>query len=478
MNIRGIPLSILSAATFVACSSTDLVEPAVLETESLQEPSPLAPKCKAGFADCDGITKIGDADAVTDWNEIAVGAVGAGGRPGPTGTVDLALVQAAVHDAVQAIDRRYEPYFAEVPRAHGSRAAAVAAAAHDVLVGFYPAQAATLDMTYFNYLAAKGLTDDPGLEVGQKVAVKIIPLRRLDPDPRPPPFIGGTAPGQWRPTNSFIGDPPMPAPFSPMTAPWLGNFDPLTLTGPARFRAAPPPALTSERYTRDYNEVKALGSFGSTDRTPEQTDIAHFWSENFVAQWNRALRRIAAEHIYKTGERARLFALANLATADAFITSWESKKFYVFWRPLTAIVEGDNDGNPDTIGDTEWQPLINTPPYPDYTSGANNITGAVTRTLQLFFRRDHMKFEVTSLAPLAVQKTRTYHRFSEAAREVVDARVLLGIHFRFADTAARAQGRRVAEWTFSGYLRPINGDHHGGQPHDDQRHEEIELSDE
>jgi hypothetical protein len=129
--------------------------------------------------------------------------------------------------------------------------------------------------------------------------------------------------------------------------------------------------------------------------------------------------------------------------------------------PLTAIVEGDNDGNPDTAGDAAWQPLINTPNYPDYTSGANNITGAVTRTLALFFRRDHMKFKVTSLAPLALQKTRTFDRFSEAAEEVVDARVLLGIHFRFADTAAREQGQRVAEWTFGHFLLPIDRAHHG-----------------
>ncbi len=409
MNIRGIALSILSAATFVACNSpADLVAPAESETESVQQAVASPPECKAGFAECDGMAKMDEADVVTDWNEIILNAVTAG-RPGPTGVADIALVHAALHDAVQAIDRRYEPYFAEVPGAHGSRAAAAAAAAHDVLVGFYSTQAATLEMvdtTYFNYLTAKGLTGNPGLEVGQKVAVKIIPLRRLNPDPLPLPFFGGMEPGQWRPTNSFIvGNPTVPAPFSPMLAPWLGNFDPFTLTGPARFRAAPPPALTSEHYTKDYNEVKAFGSFGSTDRTPEQTEMAYFWSENFVAQWNRAMRGIAAKHIHKTGESARLFALANLAIADALITAWESKNFYVFWRPLTAIVEGNNDGNPDTAGDDTWQPLVNTPNYPDYTSGANNITGAATRTLALYFRRDHMKFEVTSLAPLAVQKS-------------------------------------------------------------------------
>jgi hypothetical protein len=475
MNIRGCALSILSAATFVACNSReDLVGPAESETESVQQALASPRESKSGFAACDGMTELADVDAVTYWNDITLAAVIVG-RPGPTGVADLALVEAAVHDAVQAIDGRYEPYNVEVPGAHGSRSAAVAAAAHGVLVGFYPSQATTLDTTYENFLAAKGLTGNPGLQVGQKVAERIIPLRRLDPVPLPPPFNGGTAPGQWRPTNSFIsvmGNPPVPAPFSPMAVPWLADFDPLTLTGPARFRAAPPPALTSERYTRDYNEVKALGSLGSTDRTAAQTDLAYFWSENFVAQWNRALRCIATNYIHKTGDSARLFALANLALADALITAWDSKRFYVFWRPLTAILEGNNDGNPDTTGDDAWQPLINTPNYPDYTSGANNITGAVTRTLALFFRRDDLTFQVTSLAPLAIQKTRTFDRFSEAAQEVVDARVLLGIHFRFADVAARAQGQRVAEWAFRHFLLPINRGHDRDNPHGDQGQED------
>ena len=476
MNNRGFALSILSAATFVACDSReDLVGPAESETERVQQALASPPGSKAGFAACDGTTDLADADAVTYWNDITLAAVTAG-RPGPRGVADLALVEAAVHDAVQAIDGRYEPYNVEVPGAHGSRSAAVAAAAYYVLVGFYSSsQAATLKTTYDNFLVAKGLTGNPGLEVGRKVAEQIIPLRRLDPVPLPPAPNDGTAPGQWRPTDSFIsvmGNPPVPAPFSPMLVPWLASFDPFTLTGPARFRAGPPPALTSARYTRDYNEVKAFGSFGSTARTPEQTDLAYFWSENFVAQWNRALRCIAANHIDKTGDSARLFALANMAIADALITAWDSKRFYFFWRPLTAILEGNNDGNPDTTGDDAWQPLINTPNYPDYTSGANNITGAVTRTLALFFRRDDLRFTVSSLAPLAIQKTRTFDSFSEAAQEVVDARVFLGIHFRFADTAARAQGQRIAEWAFSHFLLPINRGHHRDNPHGDHDQED------
>jgi hypothetical protein len=399
------------------------------------------------------------ADAVVDWNEIAQPAIAAG-RPGPIGAMDSALVQVAVHDAVQAIDKRFEPYHVEVKGAHGSRAAAAAAAAHGVLVGIYPAQAATLDATYFNYLAKHGLTGDPGLLVGEKVAAGILPLRRTDPVPLPPPFTGGTGIGQWRPTPSFLGSPPAPPSGAPMAVHWIAGFDPFTLTSPTRFRADPPPALTSERYRKDYDEVKKLGSFGSTDRTPEQKDIAYFYSENFLAQWNRALRGIATKHLRRTGDSARLFALANMSVADALISSWESKKFYNVWRPITAINEGDNDGNPGTVGDPTWQSLINNPNYPDYTSGANNVTGAMTRTLSLFFNRDRMTFEVTSLAPLAIQKTRVYNRFSEAADDVVDARIYLGIHFRFADTAARKQGQRVAEWAFNHFLLPLDDDGH------------------
>ena len=416
----------------------------------------------AALGVCGWLAAAGSAsgDAVVDWNEIAQSAIVVG-RPGPIGAIDSALVQVAVHDAVQAIDRRFEPYHAELKGAKGSRSAAAAAAAHAVLVGIYPAQAPALDATYFNYLAAHGLGNDPGLQVGEQVAAAILPLRRTDPNPPLPAFTGGTGIGQWRPTPSFIGNPPVPPSGAPMAVHWMAGFDPFTLTSPTRFRAVAPPALTSERYRRDYDEVKRLGSFSSTDRTPAQTDLAYFYTDNFLAQWNRALRGIANNHVRRIGDSARLFALANLATADALISSWDSKKFYNFWRPITAINEGDNDGNPGTAGDPAWRPLINTPNYPDYTSGANNVVGAMTRTLAQFFHRDRLTFEVTSNAPLAVQKSRIYHRFSDAAEDVVEARILLGIHFRFADTAARKQGQRVADWTFDHFLLPLDDGKHG-----------------
>ena len=247
-----------------------------------------------------------------------------------------------------------------------------------------------------------------------------------------------------------------------MTVPWLGNVTPFTLTRPSQFLAQPPPALTSLQYTTDYNEVKALGALHNSARTPEQTDIAHFWGGNNPVLWNQVLRDIATAHVDNIADSARLFALVDLAMADAGITAWNSKNYYVFWRPITAIQLGDTDGNPHTAGDSTWLPLIATPAYPDHTSGANNLSSSATRAFALFFGTDQMTFSVTTTnTGPTIQDTRTYSRFSDAAQEVVDARIYEGIHFRFADEAARQQGRLVAQWAFNNFLRPLDdGDDH------------------
>jgi hypothetical protein len=400
------------------------------------------------------------ADAVSDWNAIAVQASVAAGRPGPSGVLDVATVQAAVYDAVQAIERRYEPYYVEIPGASGSPEAAAAKAAHDVLVNRFPAQAGSLDTTYQQYLLNHGLSEsDPGIAVGAKAAAGIIALRACDgsfPNPPPPPFVGGTGIGMWRPT---------PPNFAPMAASWMGNVTPFTLTRPSQFRAGPPPALTSREYARDYNEVKAVGSLNNSSRTPEQTDVAHFWNANYIVLWNQILRDMANAHVDNIADSAKLFALADMSIADALITAWNTKSYYVVWRPSTAIQEGDNDGNPRTAGDTSWQPLIANPPYPDYSSGANNFTAAATRSLENFFGTDYMTFSITTTnTGPTVQDTRTYHRFSDVAQDVVDARIYEGIHFRFADEEARRQGRKVANFAFKNFLRPLNNG--GGQGDD------------
>jgi hypothetical protein len=395
---------------------------------------------------------IARADAVLDWNAIAVNTISTASppRPGPVGFLDLAIVQAAVYDAVQAIDGKFKPYHVQIPDASGSPEAAAAKAAHDVLVQIFPAQAASLDTAYRDYLASKGLAgDNPGVAVGQAGAAGILALRANDgrvPNPLPPPFTGDTATGVWRPTTSSQPGPPPSG--SPMATPWLGAVPCFTLQSGDQFRAKPPPPLTSQRYTTDHNEVKALGGYSNSARTPEQTQLAYFYAGNNFILWHRTLRDVAAAHVKNIGDSARLLALANLAIADAVITAWDSKRHYVLWRPITAIQEGDSDENAATAGDLSWQPLLNTPPYPEYTSGANNVTGALTRSLALFFGKDEVTFTVTSEHPQAAQKTRIYGRFSDMASDMVDVRIYQGIHFRFGDEAGREQGRQVAEWVF------------------------------
>ena len=166
---------------------------------------------------------------------------------------------------------------------------------------------------------------------------------------------------------------------------------------------------------------------------------------------------IVGDYLSDIGDSARLLALVHLAIADAIITSWDSKRYWNFWRPVTAIHEGDNDGNRQTVGDAGWLPLITTPNYPDYTSGANSVSGATSTMLANFFGTDKVTFSITSTFPQAIQKTRTYSRFSDAAEDIVDARIYQGIHFRFADVVARRQATHVANWAFSHFLRPVGG---------------------
>jgi hypothetical protein len=414
-------------------------------------------------------------------NVIASETIFAGGRPaGPSGLLDFAMVHVAIHDAVQAYEKRFQPYAIHIRRAGGSRVAAAAAAARDVLVNRFPLLEASIHSKYLLFLANHGLTPaDEGTDVGERAATAIIARRANDgsfPTPPPPPDLGGTGAGQWRPT---------PSAGAPFSAPWLGAVEPFTMDFSAQFRARRPPALTSREYARDYNEVKNLGGFVSVTRTSDQTQMAHFYAGNTVALFEGLIRGLVeacetgsgqrhCRSLNSLGDSARLFALANLAGADAGIRSWNSKKHYNFWRPITAIQQllpADNDANPQTEADPTWTPLRATPPYPDYTSGANNLSGSFMTIVARFFGTDKATFKVTTTDALATPNERTYHRFSDLADDVVDARIYMGIHFRFADTAARREGTRVATQAFNHYLRPLGdrGHDHGNDcgAHDD-----------
>lgn len=389
------------------------------------------------------------ADPVTYWHAIATTAVNAG-RPGPPGLLDYALVQVAVHDAVQVIEGEYQPYHYSdaAGRGVGSSAAAVAAATRGVLLRLYSAPTAAhqairdaVNTAYTQYLIDNNLTSNAALAIGDAAAAAIY-AAHYRPVLSVTPSFGNDGIGQWR---SAV----------PMGFQFLASTTPFTLKRVDQFRPPPPPPLASMTYARDYIEVK--------DTVPNNPNIelARFWSGNFTLQWNEALRQVADNHLNTLGERARLLALANLAAADAAMAVWESKIFYNLWRPSTAIQLGNDpsgdDGNARTTGDPGWLPLLANPPYPDYVSGANGLTGAFTGMLREFLGTDAITFTVNNPNPLLINNVRHFTSCSQAAQEVVDARVLLGIHFRFADEEGRRLGERVAHWTFQKFLRPMPG---------------------
>jgi hypothetical protein len=396
------------------------------------------------------------ADAITHWNEITVSATLGGNpqveapRPGPSNLLDIAMVQIAMYDAVQAIERDYQPYCMDIPGASGSTVAAATKAAHDVLVHRFPAQSGAIAIAYQNYLLNNGISlMDAGIPVGATAAGCIIGMRTGDgsfPNPAPPPFFGGTDNGVWRPTT----------PNTSMATPWMAFVTPFTIKSPWQFRPGPPPALDSPAYTADYNEVMEVGSLDSATRTAEQTDMAHFWNLNYQLVWNRVIRELSTAHVANISDSSRLFALTSAAIADSAITAWDSKVAYVFWRPISAIRNGEMDGNPKTAGDPNWASLIAAPPYPDYTSGANNLSASATRALQLFFGTNEMTVNITTTnTGPTVQDTRTFYKFTDIRNEVVEARIYEGIHFRFADEIAKKQGERIAQWAYGHYFQPV-----------------------
>jgi len=395
-------------------------------------------------------------DPVAAWNQISENAVKLAGHPPPVAALDFAIVHLAIYDAVESIDRRYEGYYTQVPNATGSLSAAAAKAGHDVLLGLFPGQKAPLDAAYASFLATNGVDPgDPGTAVGALAAANILALRSNDGrfPPNQPPFLGSTAPGEWRPTPSLLPGPPLSS--APGLTPWVADVRPFTLKSTSQFRPGPPPDLASKEWARDYKEVKSVGSLLSTTRTAEQTDIGYFWADSGPVLWQNALRNISANYLNDVGDSARMYALAEAALADAQIACWETKYFYTFWRPITAIRLGDQDGNRATEVDLDWQPLINTPNFPEYPSGHAAISGAISHVLRLFFHSDVLSFEMTTTNPMALQKTRSFTRLSQAEQEVVDARVYVGIHYRNSDTTARTQGRRVSNWVFKHYFRPV-----------------------
>jgi hypothetical protein len=407
------------------------------------------------------------ADPVIHWNETALSAAFAGNLDNLAfGCNDalhesrmMAMMHVAVHDALNAIDRRYQPYAFDGHAPDASPDAAVAAAAHDVLVATYPRLPAGIGLTpdaaislieaaYAASLAAipDGPAKSEGILIGRAAAAAIVTLRAQDNAELPfivDSYVPGPNPGDFQ----FI-----PGFGSIVAGPYWRQVTPFVLRSSSQYQPKAPYAVSSKKYAADFNEVKSLGDVNSTTRTGDQTEIALFWVEGSPQGWNRIARTLAAAHGLDAWESARLFGLLNMASADAYIADFENKYSYEFWRPITAVRAGDTDGNPDTEGDPNWMSLMEIGPVPEYPSGHSGQGGAMSTVLARFFG-DRVNFSTTSTMQPGV--TRAFTSFSEAAVENGNSRIYIGFHFRHAVTEGIKLGTKVGTVAFNHYLRPV-----------------------
>jgi hypothetical protein len=419
-------------------------------------------------------------DAVTVWNANA-GQAALDACLAPTDNPLhesrlYAAMHLAIHDALNAIDRRSRPYvFKTGAKPGASPDAAVAAAARDVLVPLLQQLPApfsdcvgrndAVEKVDRAYAAALGAIPDgrakrQGVALGQAAAAAILALRAGDGSDTPlfdTAYPQGTQPGEYRFTPGFD--------FA--FAPGWADVTPFVLRDSSQFRPGPPYAVTARRYTADFNEVKRLGGDGITTpsaRTAEQTEIALFWVESSPLQWNRIARTVSAARGLDLWENARLFGLLNMALADGYIGSFDTKYHqYNYWRPVTAIQTADTDGNPNTSADPTWTPLVPTPPIPDYDSAHSVEGGAASQVLKRFFGTDHIGFTTCSLTlpdgstcDDAAPVLRSYTSFSQAREENGRSRILVGFHFRKAVDEGIDHGRKIGNRAVNRFLRPVH----------------------
>jgi PAP2 superfamily len=378
------------------------------------------------------------ANPVIEWNRFLLGLQATPGDQPATvhPTYDLAVVHAAIHDAVVSIDRSERPDLVRVraPR-RASLEAAVDAAAHDTLVGLYPSLQAQIGQEEAGLLAPvpAGRRRAMGLRAGRLVAARVLAQRADDgAGASPPPFTPGSAPGDYQLTP--------PAFATPVFTHWP-SVRPFTLRRADEFRPPPPPALTSPKYAAAVNEVKALGVAQGSTRTPDQTQIGQFWNPPIWATWNRIAQSAALGHPGSLSRDARTFAALNLTFADAVIAFYDAKYAYGLWRPVTAIRAADTDGNPDTVADPNWTPLSPTAPDPSYPGAHGTISAAGADVLSSLYGND-FAFTVTSPALPGVE--RSFVSFSEAAQEASVSRIYNGNHSRLDEVAGEDLGHDVA----------------------------------
>lgn len=386
-------------------------------------------------------------NVVLEWNDLAVRLTLQAVPPlaAIQQTRVMAIFQLAVHDAVNGITGNFETYLSPPAPPNASPEAAAIGAAYEALRNLFPGNDALLEGRFLASLQEHGVTvNDPGVVYGRAVAASILALRANDHSAEAQfnydaPNQG--APGVWvRLANA------------PASLPGWGKVTPFVLQSGSQFRPDAPPDLTSEQYAKDYNEIKQIGVSTGSTRSAEQSNIALFWRASPTAIWNSVLTQVVQSRNMDLSSQARLFALFYIASSDASVACWDAKYEYNFWRPQSAITNGDVDGNDQTVGDAAWKPFIPTPPHPESPSGHSTNSSAMAKILTL-------EFGDNPGIPLTVTQTgitRTWTSFSEAVDEVIDARVYSGIHFRNSDEVGARMGRQVAQFVAKHALRPTS----------------------
>jgi len=386
---------------------------------------------------------MAQADVVTDWNVTAGDIAVAAKLPPPAYRV-MAMVQSAVYEAVNAITKRYPPDRVKLDVAPGASVdAAIAAANRATLLKLVPSQQAAIDSAYQTALSA--IADGPaktaGIEVGDKAAAAILALRADDGAAAPETYRPRTTPGVYVPTV-------IPAvPQWPQRKPWV-------MASADQFRPGPPPNLTSDLWARDYNEIKAIGAKNSTRRTTEQTDIARFWEATMPPIYFPVVRSVANAPGRESTQNARLLAVAAQTIDDAVIAVMDAKYHYNFWRPITAIRNGDTDGNDATERDASWVPFIDTPMHPEYPCAHCIVSAAVGAVLQAEIGMGPTP-KLSTTSPTAPGVVRSWTQISDFVQEVANARIYDGVHYRNSTEVGTAMGQKIGELAATKYLRPL-----------------------
>jgi hypothetical protein len=429
----------------------------------------------AGLIPTASVSAADPTNMVLVWNENAINVLsapqappvtipptqpGLGNAP-PLSPLHLAMVHGAIYDAVNAIDGGHQPYLGGLSApSTASKAAAVAQAAHDVLVGLTPATLPLVKTRIDDMLTASLVLVDPGsaktagIAIGAQAAAAMLLARSTDGRFDVEPFPTSNDVGKWRPV----------APVSNNVFGQFATVTPLTMTKPDQWRTGRPPELSPE-YAAEFNEVKALGAQSGSSRTPAQTLLAGFATANPLFYMNKGLRDIATAKGLSTTQQALLFVKTSMGSADALIGCWWNKQRTLTWRPQTAIREALNDGNPLTAPDGNWLSLFATPGYPDMPSGYNCYTAGFWHSVRLYFGTDRMAFSLTSPGvpanPLAGNpvgvpgSTRNYTRFTGVIRDTIEGRILNGYHFRTTDVQGAWLGKKVAQYLNLHYFQPV-----------------------